>query len=85
MLGLFYDKTYRVMKNYDNGDKNRDNDRNKDGNDNDNATSASGYGGPIVYSIITPWSCKGGLVNNGYITAAVAHYASTRWTIYLPY
>ena len=77
MLGLCCDEIYGAMTNYDDGDN--------DGNKDDNAASGSGPDGPIFDPITTPWSRGGRSGDDGNGAAAVAHYVSTRRTIYLPY
>ena len=79
------------MTKYDGGDDDGDNDGNKDGNkdgnedgnDDNNAASGPGYDGPIFDPTTTPRYQRGGSGDDG--DGAVAHYVSTRRTIYLPY
>ena len=85
MLGLFCDKTYGAMTNYDRGDDNRDNDGNEDGNDKNNAASGSESYGPIFDLIRTPQYHVGESSDNGDNAAAVAHYVSKYHNIYLTY
>ena len=41
MIGLFSDKTYSKMTNYDDGDKDRNGDENEERNDDNNVASGS--------------------------------------------
>ena len=85
-IGLCCDETYRARTNFNDGDDDGDDDGNEDVNDDDNADSRSVSDGPIFNLITTPWSHVGGLGNDdGDGAAAVAHYISTHWIIYLPY
>ena len=73
------------MANYDDRDDTGDNDVNEDRNNDENAAFGSGPDGPIFNLIMPPWSHEGVTGNDSNGAAAVAHYVSSRWTIYLPY
>ena len=55
IVGLFCNKTYSAMTDYDDEDDEGYHVGNKDGNDNDNAASISGSYGPIFDLITAPW------------------------------
>ena len=80
MFGLCCNETYIAMTNYDDVHDNVDEDGNNDGN----ADSGSGSNGPI-FDIITPPQSHGGGSGDDDVAVAVAHYISSRCTIYLPY
>ena len=73
------------MKNYGILYEDGDNDGNEDGTNNDNAASGSGSDGLIFDPITTPWSCGGGLGDDGDGAAAVVYYVFISQTIYLTY
>ena len=85
ILGLFCDKTYGAMMNYNNRYYDVDNGKNKDGKYDKNAASGSGSDGMIFDPTMTPWYRGGGSGDNSDNALAAANYVSTRRTIYIPY
>ena len=87
MLGPCCNKTYTALTNYKDGYDNEDDDVNdywnEYGNNEDNATSASGFDGPIFDPITSPFYYGGGLSDNCNGAAAVEHYIYIHGTIYI--
>ena len=68
---------HTTMTNYYNGDENGDSNKNEDGNDNGNAASWSGSDNQIFYTIMMPWYCGGGSVDNGGSATPTDNYIHT--------